>query len=363
MFSKKHLVFVSNFEEEFLYRSCVVKYSLFEDNIEERNKRLDLYNSFQIQDDHSVRYTIEKSLKKEAPTPVYYIMRIIEKKKIARFEKTMLLFHEHQTRKAIRHNFLINFIDSFQDKKNLYYITDFAKSGFLFFYLRRKRTLPKHQAVFYIAEIILAIQYLHSKGLLYRSLFPSNILLSYEGHIKLKFDFLNKQGLDPEKIEANIQYIPYDFIKYNTLSQASDYWGIGVVLYEMILGHPPFSGKTAEETKYNILNSPLYLPHEIDQDIRNLLTLLLDRDRNRRSNRFRNPNFIKSLPLFDNIDWNLLEKQKIKLPLDFNHEINHDQERPIDRMFDSDYRANETDGYANTFKYYQDGQFKRFGPW
>lgn len=360
MFSKKHFSYISNFDGDMFCKYCIVQYILFEDQKEEIARRIELYD--RCIDDPTLLRIITTNLNKKRATPIFYTIRILEKRKIAKYDKIDLLRKEYYARMIIRHSFLVNFIDSFQDKKYLFYITDFSSGGHLFEYLRYKESFTKHEAIFYIAEIILVIQYLHSKGLLYRSLFPSNILVTSRGHIKLKFDFLNKQGIHSNEIFKNINYIPFDYLKYGILSKESDYWSIGIILYEMLFGYKPFDDKTGNQIRNNILDGPIYLPKHIDPSTRSILLLLLDRNKARRYHNFSDPNFIRNHPFFRELDWNQLANLEILPPCQFPfpEPVNL---TPFATKFDCDYRANETDGFHDLFEYYQQGQNKKFSPW
>lgn len=360
MFSKKHFLFVSNFDADLFCESCIVQYNLFEDLEEERAHRMRLYDTYK--DDPTLFNIIVTSLNKKRPTPIYYTIRISEKRKIAKYEKINLLFKEYHIRMRIRHHFIVNFIDTFQDKKHLFYITDFSGGGHLFEYLRYRKFFTKQEAIFYIAEIILAVQYFHSKGLLYRSLFPSNILVTSKGHIKLKFDFLNKQGLHQNEIFKNLNYISFDYLKYGNISRESDYWSIGVILYEMLFGFRPFEGETNKEIRKNVLEGPIYFPKDVNPETRNVLMLLLDRNKARRYHHFSNPDFIRRHPFFKNLNWELLANLEIIPP----HHFPFPEPKnliPLTSKFDCDYRPNETDGFHDLFEYYKEGQTNRFNSW
>lgn len=368
MFKKEHFTFIQNFENHVFYNSCIVKYNLFEDNLHEKKNKMQFYNKMirkQNNNDNFLMKSIRNSLTKNIHTPIYYVIRIINKKKIAMSNKISLLGEEYDVRKDIRHPFLVNFIDSFQDKKNLYYITEFASGGFFFFHLWKRNFLTKYETVFYIAEIILALQYLHSKNLLYRSLFPSNILISASGHIKLKFDLLNKQGINNKELKENMQYIPYDYFKDGDLGPESDFWVVGALLVEMLTGQSPFADLSIEQTRYNIMCKKITRIDCFDTHTMDFICILLDRNRLKRRNIcIKHPFYIQNHPFFEGLDWQALELKKIQPPLTFDHQIPIPKlYRNFSEVFTTDYRENETDGYHNTFEYYKGGQFKKFRPW
>lgn len=363
MFFKNDLKLVYVFEKGIFHTSFLVQYNLFEDNETEKKERIFLYNKLK---DSALKEFIIKPLFKKIKTPIYFLIRVTDKREIAKKYLINLLKEEYKIREKIRHNFLINFIDSFQDKKKLFYLTEFPLNGFFYFYLRKKNILTKNESIFFIAEIILAIQYLHSKKLIYRKLIPNNIFLSKDGHIKLNFDFLNKDGLEDEMIEPNLEYISFDYLKYQEIGFESDYWSIGIILYEMLIGKSPFKGKEPRETEYNILCQEIEYPNFIDYKTKDLINLLLDRDRKKRYEMFCSYdfNFVKKHPFFEDLNWNFLENKKIRSPYYSLHFFDIPENlRNFSDFFTDDYRKGETDGYQDTFKYYKKGKFNKSKKW
>lgn len=92
---------------------------------------------------------------------------------------------EREILMTLEHPFILKMHYSFQCKQNLYLMLDYEGGGSLFFHLKRKGRFTENEVAFYAAEIIVAIQYLHSKKIIYRDLKPENILLSEDGHIRL----------------------------------------------------------------------------------------------------------------------------------------------------------------------------------
>lgn len=289
----------------------------------------------------------------------YFDLRVSRKSDIVIRQEQKLILEEWKVRNKVRCNFLINVVTTFQDNKFLYYFTELPQGGYLYFYLRQFKTFPLEIARFLFSEMLLGIQYLHAKKLIYRSLYPENIMITIDGHIKLKFDFLNCLGLTKDNFERLIEYIPVDYLLNGESMCVSDYWSLGIVLYEMLYGVTPFKGITMEETKNNILTMKVIFSNKIDKQSNDLLSRLLIKTKNQRlgyrpEDRYQ----IRAHPFFKDIEWINIANCSLRSPLavvqDSLFEIN--SETKLVDIYQNDYKHETSDGYGNMFKYY--GGFK-----
>ena len=127
----------------------------------------------------------------------------------------------------------------------MYLLLDYEGGGTLFFHLNKKRRFNEQEIIFYATEIILAIEYLHSKQIIYRDLKPENILLSQDGHIKLADFGLAKEGITKGHSKAKSfcgspAYLPPEMLSESGVGKPADIYQMGAVLYEMLVGMPPF---------------------------------------------------------------------------------------------------------------------------
>lgn len=130
---------------------------------------------------------------------------------------------------------------------------EFVNGGELFWHLNQVGRFSEERARFYAAELILALDYLHTHGIIYRDLKPENILIDSDGHVKLTDFGLSKDGLDEtdgmtESFVGTTEYLAPEIIKDKKYTYSVDWYSFGLVLYEMICGVNPF--KTGKETNF-----------------------------------------------------------------------------------------------------------------
>lgn len=219
----------------------------------------------------------------------------------------------------LQHPFLVGLHYSFQTAKKLYFVLDYVNGGELFFHLQRERTFDEPRAKFYSAEITSAIGYLHEINIIYRDLKPENILLDNVGHIKLTDFGLCKEGIAQGETTNTFcgtpEYLAPEVLKKQEYSNAVDWWCVGVVLYEMLYGLPPFYSRNVSEMYEAILYKPLQLKSTISSSAKSLLESLLQKDRRYRIGTSQND--AKDLmvhPFFQSINWEDMLNRKIPPP-------------------------------------------------
>ena len=230
----------------------------------------------------------------------HYAMKILKKKDFYKNEKSE---ESVKTEKMVlmksKHPFIVQLHYSFQDKTSLYYVLDYIEGGELFKYLRQKKVFSFEETVFYAAEVLLALSYLHDKlNTIYRDLKPENILVDKDGHIKLtdfglsksKFIFWSNQKLEsryPTPFAAPVSTSPLRLSKVAFLrpltvdlghTKLVDFWTFGVLIFEMICGRPPFRHKN-QTILYNKITSASYvMPPDIHPDAQSIIRALLNVD-------------------------------------------------------------------------------------
>lgn len=168
---------------------------------------------------------------------------------------------------------------AFQDQFHLYLVMDFINGGELFYHLQQVGRFDETRARFYAAEMILALEYLHKAGIVYRDVKPENVLLDNQGHIKLTDFGLSKGGLHEnggmtESFCGTSEYLAPEIIKDEKYGVSCDWYSLGLVILEMLSGENPF--KTEEdlpmaEQMNRILQMEIPIPDYLTKEAQDLV--------------------------------------------------------------------------------------------
>ncbi|PNJ29598.1 ribosomal protein S6 kinase alpha-2 isoform X2 [Pongo pygmaeus] len=219
----------------------------------------------------------------------------------------------------VNHPFIVKLHYAFQTEGKLYLILDFLRGGDLFTRLSKEVMFTEEDVKFYLAELALALDHLHSLGIIYRDLKPENILLDEEGHIKITDFGLSKEAIDHDKRAysfcGTIEYMAPEVVNRRGHTQSADWWSFGVLMFEMLTGSLPFQGKDRKETMALILKAKLGMPQFLSGEAQSLLRALFKRNPcNRLGAGIDGVEEIKRHPFFVTIDWNTLYRKEIKPP-------------------------------------------------
>ncbi|XP_011790343.1 PREDICTED: ribosomal protein S6 kinase alpha-2 isoform X1 [Colobus angolensis palliatus] len=219
----------------------------------------------------------------------------------------------------VNHPFIVKLHYAFQTEGKLYLILDFLRGGDLFTRLSKEVMFTEEDVKFYLAELALALDHLHSLGIIYRDLKPENILLDEEGHIKITDFGLSKEAIDHDKRAysfcGTIEYMAPEVVNRRGHTQSADWWSFGVLMFEMLTGSLPFQGKDRKETMALILKAKLGMPQFLSGEAQSLLRALFKRNPcNRLGAGIDGVEEMKRHPFFVTIDWNKLYRKEIKPP-------------------------------------------------
>jgi len=221
---------------------------------------------------------------------------------------------------------------AFQSEDSLFLVLEYCAGGDLFSHLASCQCFNEQIARFYVAEIILALEYLHGQGILYRDVKPENILLDACGHIKLSDFGLAKIGVfDSNKGASTIcgtpNYMSPEVIRGQQYGLSVDWWSLGIAMYDMLVGYPPwfYPNEEIEVTFRGIKFEPLRFSARLNlsRKVKNLMLLLLQK---KSHNRLGNDGAeeVKAHPFFQKIDWQDLEAKKITPPIQID-QIQHSE--------------------------------------
>ena len=238
-----------------------------------------------------------------------YVMKILKKNDIIKQKQVDHVYSEYTILSMLKHPFIVQLIGvNFEDPKYIYFILEYIQGGELFTLLRSKVTFPVPQAKFYIAHIITVFEYLHSKNIVYRDLKPENILINKNGYLKLT-DFGFAKQLDSEKAKTYTlcgtpEYLAPEIILNKGHGKAVDWWTLGILLFEMLVGIDPFSDDEPMKTYQKILKGKINFPKEINKDAKSLIKHLLVQDTTKRYGCLKNGvKDILNHRFFDGFDW------------------------------------------------------------
>lgn len=245
-----------------------------------------------------------------------FAMKVLSKKHIVDHQEVIHTMSEKSILQKLHHPFLVNLHYSFQTDEELYFILDFVNGGEVFYHLQREKHFSLERVRFYASEILLALEHLHNAGVVYRDLKPENLLLTNEGHICMTDFGLCKEGLNSKEARTDTfcgtpEYLAPEVLLGNGYGKAVDWWSFGSLLYEMLTGLPPFYSPDVQEMYKKIMNDRLTFPTTVDIVTQDLISLLLERDPNRRLSE---PNMIKKHKFFEGMDWESLYKKQISPP-------------------------------------------------
>lgn len=247
-----------------------------------------------------------------------YALKTIRKSHIVQRNEITHTLAERMVLAQVNSPFIVPLKFSFQSEQKLYLVLAFVNGGELFHHLQREQRFNEERARFYSAELLLALEHLHELDVVYRDLKPENILLDFTGHIAL-CDFglckLNMKGNDKTNTFCGTpEYLAPEILCGQGYNKTIDWWTLGVLLYEMLSGLPPFYDENTEVMYQKILNDPLVFGPEISAEAQSILTGLLTRDPTRRLG-VNGAEEIRRHPFFVNhIDFKQLAQKKIHPP-------------------------------------------------
>jgi serine/threonine protein kinase len=201
----------------------------------------------------------------------------------------LTLIVERDILEKFDHPFVMKLQFAFQDEFHLYLIMEFINGGELFYHLKKDTRFDENRAKFYCAELVLALEYLHEQGVVYRDVKPENILIDSEGHIRLTDFGLSKAGLKPddqtESFCGTTEYLAPEIISNTSYGFSVDWYSTGLVLFEMLSGFNPFKtgeSKTFVEQMNGILKTEIPMQSYFSPEAKDILQRLLQKDvRNR----------------------------------------------------------------------------------
>ncbi|TDG43153.1 hypothetical protein AWZ03_010418 [Drosophila navojoa] len=181
-------------------------------------------------------------LVKEKKGKNYYAAKMMNKDDLVRLKQVNHVHNEKTVLSSVRFPFLVHLIDASKDFDYLYLVLPFVNGGELFTYHRKVRKFNEKQSRFYGVQVLLALEYLHHMNLMYRDLKPENILMDARGYIKVTdFGFTKRVDNRTSTLCGTPEYLAPEIIQLRPYSKSVDWWAFGILIYEFVAGHSPFS--------------------------------------------------------------------------------------------------------------------------
>ena len=172
----------------------------------------------------------------------FYALKLQSKKMIVDSGLQEHILNEMRVMRKINHPFIAKLYIALQDKSYIYFVLELLQGGELFTHLRNRGKLPEQSARFYAATVVYAFSTLHAKKIAYRDLKPENLVMDSKGYVKLVDFGLAKQLLSGKTwtLCGTPDYLAPEIILNEGHDLAVDYWALGVLIFEMVVGAPPF---------------------------------------------------------------------------------------------------------------------------
>ncbi|XP_060203426.1 probable serine/threonine protein kinase IRE isoform X2 [Lycium barbarum] len=286
-------------------------------------------------------------LARKRATGDLFAIKVLKKADMIRKNAVENILAERDILISVRNPFVVRFFYSFTCRDNLYLVMEYLNGGDLFSLLRNLGCLEEDMARIYIAELVLALEYLHSLNIIHRDLKPDNLLIGSSGHLKLTDFGLSKVGLinstddlagpsvpsaaflgeDRSKMDEHSfkreqrqknsvvgtpDYLAPEILLGMGHGATADWWSVGVILFELLVGVPPFNAEHPQQIFDNIINRDIpwpKIPEEMSLEAYDLINKLLHENPVQRLGAT-GAGEVKRHPFFRHINWDTLARQK-----------------------------------------------------
>ena len=261
-------------------------------------------------------------------------MKRILKNKIIDKKFIKGIIKERNLLSKLDHPFLVNMHFSFQDKQYLYMILDLMKGGDLRYYYKlynidnNKKKISENECIFLVSNLILAMEYIHSNNIIHCDIKPENIVIDKNGYfyltdfgiaINIKDEENNKKENNNNYIAGSVGYMAPEIMFQEKFNFCVDYFSLGVICYEIMMGNLPYLGNGLEETKKLIMANQAQIkkfdiPKDWSSEAADFINKLIQRKQYKRLG-YNNFDEIKNHPWLINVDWKNIYLKKIKSPI------------------------------------------------
>jgi protein kinase X len=243
----------------------------------------------------------------------YRAIKVLQKSQIMEMQQVDHIYSEYTLLKELDHPFIANLKGFTQDSKFVYLFLEYIPGGDIFTLLRNCEAFSNSRTKFYISQIIVTFDYLHKRNIIFRDLKPENILINKDGYLKLTdFGFAKKVEGKTYTICGTPGYMAPEILLSKGHAKSVDWWTLGVLLYEMVVGIDPFADDDILAIYEKILKCDVNYPKDMDSKVKSLCKHLLVSDVTKRYGCMINGvNDIYEHRLFKDFDWEKLLKKEL----------------------------------------------------
>lgn len=249
-------------------------------------------------------------------TFTYHAMKVVEKSVVVERHHVKHLILEKKILQCVSFPFLVSLDDAFKDNVYLYFILPYISGGELFTYIQKYGSLSEHLAKFYACQVVLALEYLHHCEIVHRDLKPENILVDTNGFLKVcDFGFCKVLKKKTWTLCGTPEYLAPEVILSKGYSFAVDWWALGVLIYEMLTGGPPFYASDPNKLYEKVLDGQYKCPDNLSQHSKTIIKGFLQVDPSKRLGSLKAAVFdIKSHTWFADVCWQSVLHQRLDPP-------------------------------------------------
>eukprot|EP01041_Mallomonas_annulata_P012486 gene12486-26287_t len=247
----------------------------------------------------------------------YYALKIMKKTKLVHLKQVKHVQNEVHILSHLDCKFVVNMYAVFQDESNLFMLMDYIPGGELYSYLRKKHHFDEDVSKFYTIEVASALDAMHRHAIAYRDIKPENILIAADGHIRIvDFGFAKVVTDRTFTLCGTPEYLSPEVVQGSGHGRAVDWWALGVLLFEMMAGYPPFTADHPFGLYQCILKARFTFPKRITPAAQAAVRGFLTTDRTRRLGCKRGGlQGLSSLPFFRGVDWATVAALQIASPV------------------------------------------------
>jgi len=250
------------------------------------------------------------------PTGKHYALKTLKKAAIIKMKQVDHIMSEKDILYTLKHPFIVNMYGSFHDSRHVHMVLEYVVGGEFFTHLRKAGRFDNDQSCFYASQIAAIFEYCHSQNIVYRDLKPENILINADGYVKLTdFGFAKVIEHRTYTLCGTPEYIAPEVLLNKGHGKPVDWWTLGILIYEMIVGYPPFVDEDPMGIYQKILSGKIVFPKLFDKNAKGLVKKLLTADLGKRYGNLKNGvEDIKQHKWFKDINWPDLPLKKLEAP-------------------------------------------------